>query len=83
MTRNQAVNKIKSGKFVTVIFEKRTDKSVRILNGRIGVTKHLAGGNKAFSDSEKNLITIYDQQASGYRSIPIENILYVNGKKVK
>ena len=54
------------GRFVTVEFYKK-DGSLRILNGRLGVTKHLKGGVSTL-DPDK-YITIYDLVNKGYRAV--------------
>jgi len=54
------------GRFVTVEFYKK-DGSLRTLNGRLGVTKHLKGGVSTL-DPDK-YITIYDLVNKGYRAV--------------
>lgn len=65
------------GTFATVTFTKK-DGSVRVMNCRLGVTKHLKGGECTL-DREKFLI-VYDMQAKGYRSINRSTILSVKTK---
>ena len=65
----------KSGKFFSVTFLKK-DGSVREMNCRMGVEKHLKGGVKTLTD---NYICVYDMQAEGYRSINPETVQSVNG----
>lgn len=72
-----------NGQYFTVVFRKRSDGSLRTMNCRTGVKKHLSGGEKKFSDKDKNLVTVYDQQSGVYRSIPIEGVKYVIYKKKK
>ena len=71
-----------NGKFITVEFIKK-DGSIRKLNGRTGVTKHLKGG-KSTVDHSKFLV-IYDTVSSGYRCINKSTILSVscNGLTIK
>lgn len=59
------------GKFVRVTFIKK-DGSTRVLNGRLGVKKYLAGGVSTL-DAEK-FVTIYDVQNKGYRAVNRETI---------
>lgn len=59
------------GKILTVTFTKK-DGSVRTLNGRLGVVKHLKGGTSTLNPDK--FITIYDMQAQGYRAINRETI---------
>lgn len=59
-----------NGKMVTVTFIKQ-DGSLRTINGRIGVHKHIKG-----SSNKKNTqyITFYDVKNKGYRSINRDTI---------
>lgn len=83
MDTEQIKQLIKSsqGKFFSVKFIKRTNGQTRKMTARLGVTKYLKGGSKPFSDSVHSLITVYDCQAKGYRSIPLDAVieLKVNG----
>ena len=54
-----------NGKILTVVFVKK-DGSERVLNGRIGVKKYLAGGKKTTGEE---YITIFDLKNGGYRSV--------------
>lgn len=54
------------GKFVTVVFTKK-DGTERTLNGRLGVKKHLKGGDSTLNPEQ--YITIYDVVNKGYRAI--------------
>ena len=65
-----------NGKIFTVTFLKR-DGSIRVLNGRLGVTKHLKGGQCTL-DKDKFII-VYDLKSEGYRAIDKESILDVVG----
>ena len=62
------------GKFFTVEFLKK-DGSIRKMNARTGVTKHLKGGDCTL-DRSKFLI-VFDVQAKDYRAINRESILSV------
>ena len=63
------------GKFVTVVFYKK-DGSIRSMNCRLGVTKHLKGGECTL-DRSKFLI-VYDMVKKGYRAIDKESIVSVS-----
>ncbi len=65
-----------NGKIFTVTFLKK-DGSIRVLNGRLGVTKHLKGGQCTL-DKDKFII-VYDLKSEGYRAIDKESILDVVG----
>ncbi len=49
---------------------------------RLGVKKHLRGGAKAYDSKQHNLLTVFDMENEGYRSIPVDSIqrLSVNGQ---
>ena len=65
-----------NGKIFTVTFVKK-DGTIRVLNGRLGVTKHLKGGNCTL-DKDKFII-VYDLKSEGYRAIDKDAILEVVG----
>tara|TARA_B110000503_G_scaffold76711_1_gene118324 strand:- start:482 stop:724 length:243 start_codon:yes stop_codon:yes gene_type:complete len=60
-----------AGRFVTVTFTKKSGED-RTLTGRMGVTKHLKGGQSTL-DANK-YITIFDVVNKGYRAINRETI---------
>jgi len=68
---------VQDGTIFSVDFIKRTTGEERHMVCRLGVKSHLKGGKKAFDDQEKNLLTVYDVQKSGYRSIPLDAIIRV------
>ena len=78
MENNNFVERILSsnGKIFSVEFVKK-DGSVRLMNCRLGVTKHLKGGSSTL-DPDK-FITVYDLQSEGYRAINKEAIINVKG----
>lgn len=63
------------GKFLTVVFYKK-DGSIRSMNCRLGVTKHLKGGECTL-DRSKFLI-VYDMLKKGYRAIDKDSIISVS-----
>lgn len=65
-----------NGKIFTVTFVKK-DGSIRVLNGRLGVTKHLKGGDCTLN--KEKFIIVYDLKSEGYRAIDKESILDVVG----
>ena len=64
------------GKIFTVTFTKK-DGTTRVMNCRLGVTKHLKGGESTLNPSE--YITVYDMQNKGYRAINRQTIIDVKG----
>lgn len=66
---------LSDGTIFTAIFVKRSTGEIREMNCRMGVKKHLKGGNKAYDEKEKGLLFVYDLKNEAYRSIPIENLL--------
>jgi hypothetical protein len=75
--REKLVDKLKSthGKIFSVCFIKRTDNSKRVMNARFGVKSHLKGGKLPYEPKEKELLSVFDMNKKGYRSIGIENII--------
>jgi hypothetical protein len=62
------------GKIFSVTFVKRTTGEIRQMVCRLGVKKHLKGGEKAFDDAEHRLLTVFDVVKKDYRSIACESI---------
>lgn len=60
------------GRFVGLEFVKK-DGSVRRLNGRLGVVKHLKTGEVS-ERSDLPYITVYDVHARGYRSVSMATV---------
>lgn len=67
-------NLVNGGKIFSVTFVKRTTGELRQMRCRMGVKKHLKGGSKAYDPKAKNLLSVFDMEAKGYRSIPVEAI---------
>ena len=65
----QSIMNQANGKFMTVVFEK-ADGTLRTMNGRTGVKKHLQGGIKTFdakdTDNSELTVGIYETNV-GYR----------------
>ena len=68
---------VSDGSLFSVTFVKRTTGETREMLCRTGVKAHLKGGVKKFDDREKQLLTVYDVQKNGYRSIPLDAIIRV------
>ena len=66
-----------AGRIMTVTFNKRSTGERRVMNCRLGVTKHLKGGESKIRP-EHSLIVVYDLHKKGYRSIPTESIVSVS-----
>jgi len=77
MENNLAIKLLNTnGKIVTVTFTKK-DGSIRVMNCRLGVTKHLKGGASTLDPTK--YITVYDLQSQGYRAIAKDQILAIKG----
>ena len=74
---------VADGKIFTVEFIKK-DGTLRKMNARVGVKKHLKGGTLAFDPSERNLLPVFDMQKEGYRMINASTILNIKigGKEI-
>ena len=77
MENNLAIKLLNTnGKIVSVTFLKK-DGTIRVMNCRLGVTKHLKGGSSTLDPTK--YITVYDLQAKGYRAIAKDQILAIKG----
>ena len=58
----------KTGNFFTVHFRKK-DGTVRVMNCRGGVKKHLTGGGRVWNPESKGMVFVWDTVAKGYRTL--------------
>lgn len=65
---------LSAGKFITVTFLKK-DGTIRKLNGRTGVVKHLKGGVSTVNTDK--YFVLFDTVAQGYRCVNKDTILGV------
>jgi hypothetical protein len=70
-----------NGRFVSVTFQK-ADGTLRVMLCRLGVTKHLKGGESTL-DADK-FLTVYDVQKEGYRAINKSTIqsIRISGQEI-
>lgn len=61
------------GRFVGVDFIKK-DGTVRQLNGRLGVVKHLKGGTNTVESAATPYLVIYDVKTPGYRAVNLATV---------
>lgn len=66
------------GQTFTVEFVKKTTGELRVMNARMGVTKHLRGGESTTKHCP-DLLTTFDMQAQGYRTITLDNVRVLRG----
>lgn len=73
---------VSDGQIFSVEFIRRSDGMLRKMRCRLGVRKHLKGGVNAYSPKEHDLLCVYDMEAQGYRSIPVDTVkkLTVSGQ---
>jgi len=65
------------GRFFRVAFSKRSDGRLRIMNCRIGVTKHLIGGKSSYDAKAHELYLVYDVATRCYKAIPLDRVITV------
>jgi hypothetical protein len=72
-----------NGQFFNILFVKK-DGSLRSLNGRIGVKKHLAGGEWLRGHGAKwpQYMPVYDVKVKGYRTLNLETAISMNFRGV-
>ena len=64
----------------TVDFIKK-DGTLRTMNCRLGVTRHLKGGELGYNAKEKNLLPVFDMAAGAYRMINVSTIIEIRFNK--
>ena len=73
MDKREQLKKELKGKFFTVEFTKK-DGSLRKMNARLGVTKHLKGGTKGYDDATHNFLTVFDLGKKAYRTVNLSTV---------
>ncbi len=63
------------GKFFRVVFVKRSDGELRTMRCRMGVTKYVTGCGPRYSFEAKGLLSVYDMDVQGYRTVPVDGIV--------
>ena len=78
------VKKLVGSTFFTVTFVKK-DGTLRKMNARLGVKKHLKGGEKKYNAEDLNYLTVYDLQKKAYRTINVNTLreLKVKGQTLR
>ena len=71
----EIIRGLEDGRFFTVIFKKRGDDSIRVMNCRQRVRKYLAGGPAAYNFNEKGLVSVFDMQKMEYRCFPLDALI--------
>lgn len=74
--------------YFSVTFRKRTTGEIRTLNCQRGVKKHLAGGSKAYTFTDKGLISVWcpkdvgahGERDRGYRCFPADAVTEIRAK---
>lgn len=82
-TRNLITEAGKHGHIFTVCFTKKNGDE-RVMNCRLGVKKHLKGGDSTTAHLD-HLITVFDCQKGQYRCINLNTVKWVRsgGKEIK
>ena len=68
----ELINK-SNGRIFNVTFKKK-DNSIRVMNCRLDVRKHLKGGDLAYNPSLRGLKSVFDMQKGEYRMINLDTI---------
>lgn len=73
ITDIQKLRKLVGNKFFSVDFIKKNG-DLRSMKCRLGVTKHLKGGELTYLPEEKGMIVVFDMELKAYRTININTI---------
>jgi len=66
--------KATEGKIFSVVFIKK-DGSKRKMQCRLGVKKHLRGGERAYVPEDFGLLGVFDMEKKGYRMVNLETLM--------
>lgn len=72
------------GRFFTVVFRKK-DGSIRRMNCRTGVTRHLKGADVPAGHVSRrdDMLVVYDVKSNGYRTINRDSIIAIRYGKTE
>ena len=79
MEEVKRILKSTNGTFFTVVFRKRGNGELRLMNCRTAVRKHTKGGSLKYDPEKKNLFLVWEGKShrgndAGYRMISLENV---------
>lgn len=76
------LKKLVGNKIFTATFQKK-DGTIRNMNCRLGVVKHLRGGGLSYDPASRNNLIVYDLKKKGYRTINLDTLISIriDGKK--
>ena len=80
--RETILKAISNGGFFTVTFTKKNGSS-RVLNGRLGVKKHLRGGTLNYNPKAFDYIIVYDLVSKDYRTVNLNTVTELSSNKSK
>ena len=82
ITTDEAATRIRgsAGKVFTVTFVKK-DNTIRVMNARLGVKKHLKGGTLKYDPASKGLIGCFDMANGAYKMISIKTMIKLKIEK--
>lgn len=72
-TEIQTLKEMVGAKIFSVIFQKK-DGTLREMVCRLGVTKHLKGGELGYNPADFNYLTVFDMQKQEYRTINVNTL---------
>lgn len=76
----EKIIKLVGNKFFTISFIKK-DGTLRKMNARLGVTKHLKGGKKSYNPDDFNYLTVFDLGKKQYRTVNLNTVKEVKASK--
>ena len=76
------IKKLLGKKFFTVTFTKQ-DGTLRVMNAKLGVTKHLKGGKAKYDAEARGMLRVYDLKSKGYRTVTVDRIKSIKAKGVR
>lgn len=73
MKELKKLRELVGSKIFSVTFEKK-DGTLREMTCRLGVTRHLKGGELSYSPEDYNYLVVFDMQKEAYRTINVNTL---------
>ena len=58
----------------------KKDGTIRKMKARLGVTKHLKGGQMKYSPQDHNNLVVFDMEKRDYRTIKADNLIKIKAR---
>lgn len=74
--KSKQIRQLVGNEIFTITFTKKNGEE-RVMNCRLGVTKHLKGGELKHNPDDYNHLIVFDMQKKGYRTVSLDTVTII------